>query len=366
MSPIHRRSRPAMLLLGLLGLLLTALVPLTARPAAAADLPGTSSTLGQGGRVGSCYASAGPNYLGVRCITGKSGGAVDIKTPEEILCKGGKLKPGPCEDLPTCWYVPITDSELRSLPFRNTDGEEGITYFWHRCLFGVNDKLQVEPGGVRVDENPQPVNNIEIEGLRELKPGRQTELIETYFEEPSADTKQPPSPAAAASPNQNPRVGVDVSFLDANLTGSSISVAAGDVQLLAVENYIVVKPRGEGRSGKTSPERCERPGGDNPGSPSFQPDVRVGYLAKSGETRENTTKGCWYAYDRSSSDQLNDVYSVATTSHWTVWAKDSGGSGWRRFTSFTGGTVEFDKQGTSPIPVSEVQAINVLPDGVLS
>lgn len=370
------RSRRVPLLLALaVGLCLT----LVALPGPArADFPGATTPNGQTGRVGGCFATAGPNYLGLAC-PGAGADTGEPKYPPSFLCTDDKVKgeKGPlndkqresCEKPPGCWDSdPLTKEELASTGFENTPGPDGLTYYWQRCLRGISDDLADRGGNVTQSPESRPNSVTEVVTITE----KQRNLMSYYFD-PATGGQSPPTPSPLASPNLTPRVRTDVSFYDGTLVDpddadaqdpgnrSSVLVEAAGTQLIAVEESILITVPDTDKT-----VRCARQGPQTPGSPGFNQQADVGYRAELGQTAENTPEGnCWYQFTRSSADQKDETYQISGTSHWKVWAKEPGGA-WAPFTSLGGNEVEFDKTGSVPLKVSEVQAINVLPNGVLS
>lgn len=378
------RRRPV--LSALVGAVLAAVLLVTTGPAPVAqagNFPGQSTQGSASGRVGRCVATAGPNYLGLACPGGRKGTG-DPLFPPHFLCKGvpkfvdvkevpaqtpkstDPASPAPCQPAPDCWNDKLTDEELRATDQTNTEGPDGVTWYWKRCLEGINKDTLAVQGEVNVGQSLLPFGNSDI-----VKPvaltGPQRELIDYYFDPPAVGGNRPPDPLPQTSPAIQPRVRTNVSFVDGNQTGTTVTVRVGRAQLMAVENYVEVQPKGEGSSATTSPDRCRRAGSTDPNDAGFEENASVGREAKAGDTPENTEGGCWYRYDVSSYDEPDEAYQVGAQARWSVWKKDGDGP-WERFTSsFSGQEVDFEKVATpSPLVVSEVQAINVLPNGEFS
>lgn len=369
-----------------LAIVLTAVLVGLSAPSHAGPFDGEGTTGNASGTVGRCLASAGPNYLGLVCPTGRSAGG-DPVYPPSFLCKDGfpakdkesvpadtpKSTDGDaaCHPVPVCWDSPFTPEELKATQKENTEGPDGVHWFWQRCMSGIDPQILKEKAGrlgVKVDQTPYPRGNSDLNPLRGLT-DRQTALVNHYFSPPEAGGNRPPNPEGAASPVSQPRVRTDVSFYDfyptRNKTGSVVKVQIGDAQLMAVEEYLSVAPRGKDRTDTTTPGRCQREGSADPNDAAFEETANVGHEAKAGETRANAP-GCWYKYEQSSygeGPKDANAYQVDVRAHWTVWQKD-GGRPWERFRSLASGNpVAFEKANgfATPIAVSEVQAINILP-----
>ena len=108
-----------------------------------ADLPttdtGDSSDSGgtATGQVRNCSIVSSPAYLGVSC--GSSGGR-DRRTVREILGD---------DPVPECWDDPLTAAELSAMGLQNEPGQEGQTWYWERCLVGIDpETYRIGPDGI--------------------------------------------------------------------------------------------------------------------------------------------------------------------------------------------------------------------------
>ena len=393
-SPSRKRSRVAVI--ALLGAAATVLALLSA-PAQA--FPGQTTSGPEAGRVGRCYASAGPSYLGLRCITA-SGGDVDRKTPSEILCHKGDPQPekpapqpkpesyngypgtpnsGPnppkgqaCDPVPGCWYRPLNSKEQTVLGKRSATETGGVVYYWYRCLNGITPDRR-EQGPKTIDQSIAVLN---FDDRPEQLMATQEKLYDYFFKGDGND-RVPQTPVIGASPNFAPRVNTDVSFFDIrsidpptdppagdpDQTNGVVSVHAGGVRLLAVENYADMSPTGD----ESDTFRCERRGSTNPNAASFDLTSTIGLKATEATSRANTPNACWYRFKQSSANEPEQAYHPTITAHWSVWQSEDDGQTWAPFAP-NGNQVRFTKEPTGPLPlaVSEVQAVNVLPDGVIS
>jgi len=263
------------------------------------------------GTVKNCAIVSSSSYFGMSCAGSESGG----RTIKQIL--------GP-SDVPGCWDEPLTDAELVAMNVTNSPGPDGWTYYWEKCLSGIDPKTKtIEPGGVKVTiglvriDHGDPVKTLDV---------RQQQLVDAF-----ADQGNIPVPVAGVSPADHPRVGGDVSFFDG--TPDHLQVAFGSVVLRARIVSIDVEPLGPGTSPKLS---CRG----------------TGVVADSGDTPQSRPHGCWYRYLRSSAAQPNDAYPVQITAHWTVESSADGGATFTVFNTFT-------KSAITRIPVTEVQALVV-------
>ena len=288
----------------------------TGNPAGTDTSSGTGSSSDSGstatGQVDNCSIVSSPSYLGMACGSG-GGSTVSIK---DILGK---------DPVPDCWDEPLTAAELAATGNENTPGPDGSTWYWERCLTGIDKlTLEIEPGGigfkiglVRI-KNGDPVKTLTA---------NQQKLVK--FE--GAD-RQIPAPVAVVSPSAYPRVGANVSFFDG--TDPEVTAAAGGLTLRARVTGFMVKPLGDG-------------------DPTTLSCAGTGFKAGAGDTPETRPDACWYKYLHSSAEQPDQKYQVDTTAHWTVEYSRNGAAGpWEYFN-------EFDKSQVTTIPVTEIQALVV-------
>jgi hypothetical protein len=263
------------------------------------------------GTVKNCAIVSSTSYLGMSCAGSESGG----RTIKQILGSS---------DVPGCWDEPLTDSELVAMNVTNSPGPDGWTYYWEKCLSGIDPKtktvegdgIKITVGLVRIDHG-DPVKTLDV---------RQQQLVDGY-----ADQGNIPVPVAGVSPADHPRVGGDVSFFDG--TPDHLQVAFGTVVLRARIESIDVEPLGPGRSPKIS---C-------PGT---------GVVAHAGDTPQSRPHGCWYRYTHSSAGQPQDAYPVQITAHWDVDVSADGGATFTPFNRFT-------KSAITRVPVTEIQTLVV-------
>lgn len=292
-------------------------LPPTGGSDASSPDPGASSgstpgdTGGDHGQVGGCSVVAVPTYLGVACSGAKDR---DGKTVAEILGK---------DPVPDCWDDPVSDTELAAMALHNEPGPAGYTYYWERCLSGIDkDTKKVEPGGIKIDITLQKIDNgDEVKHLTD----NQAALVQGY-----EGNKGVPSPLAGVTPSSHPHVGQSISFVDAS--PDEVVVPAGAVTLRAHITSIDVKPLG---AGEDTTITC-------PGT---------GVRAESGDTPDSRPDGCWYKYEHSSADEPDEAYPVLMTANWTV-DTSVGGGAWTYFTSFT-------KSQVTNVPVTEIQTLVV-------
>jgi hypothetical protein len=264
------------------------------------------------GQVDNCSIVSSPSYLGMACGSG-GGSTLSVK---DILGK---------DPVPDCWDEPLTAAELAAVGRENTPGPNGSTWYWERCLTGIDkDTLAIGPDGIGFKiglvsiDNGDPVKTLT---------DNQQKLVK--FE--GAD-RQIPAPVAVVSPSRYPRVGANVSFFDG--TDPEVTAAAGGLLLRARVTSFSVKPLGE-----ADPTTVTCPG--------------TGVRAEKGDTPASRPGGCWYKYLHSSADQPDQKYQVDTTAHWTVEYSRNGAAG--PWTYFNG----FDKSQVTTIPVTEIQALVV-------
>ncbi|WP_457112518.1 hypothetical protein [Marmoricola sp. URHA0025 HA25] len=263
------------------------------------------------GTVHNCAIVSSSSYLGMSCAGSSSSG----HTIKQILGSS---------DVPGCWDEALTDDELAAMNVANKPGPDGWTYYWEKCLSGIDPKTkQLEPGGIKITiglvsiDHGDPIKTLDA---------NQQQLIDGY-----ADRGNIPVPVAGVSPADHARVGGDVSFFDG--TPGFKQVSFGSVVLRARIVSIDIEPLGPGRLPKIS---C--------------PDT--GLVAGSGDTPQSKPGGCWYRYLRSSAGQPQDEYPVQITAHWTVDSSADGGATFTVFNTFT-------KSAITRVPVKEVQALVV-------
>jgi hypothetical protein len=263
----------------------------------------------QYGTVKNCAIVSSSSYLGMSCAGSDGGG----RTIKQILGSS---------DVPGCWDEPLTDAELSAMNVHNSPGPDGWTYYWEKCLSGIDPKTKtLEPEGIKITvglvriEHGDPVKTLDT---------RQQELVDGFAQQGNI-----PVPVAGVSPADHARVGGDVSFFDG--TPDSVQVAFGSVVLRARIESIDIEPLGPGRSPKIS---C-------PGT---------GIVARAGDTPQSRPDGCWYRYLRSSAGQPHDAYPVQITAHWTVESSADGGATFTTFNRFT-------KSAITRVAVTEIQAL---------
>lgn len=272
----------------------------------------TPDTAAHHGTFQSCTVVSGPSYLGLAC----AGKGNDTRSVKEILGK---------DDVPDCWHDRVSDAELAAMHLENKPGPDGWTYYWYRCLTGVDKKTKtVEPGGMHIETELVRLPNSEDPITLT---DNQHDLVDGL-----SGSGNVPAPFAAVSPSDHPRVGQHVAFW--NTSPGEVTVNAGAVTLRAHVVRTTVEPLGKGVAPTVS---CAGNG------------TRV-------ERGQRPTEGddiCWYKYLRSSAAQVDGVYHVPITSHWVVDISASGLPG--TFIRFD----EFEKSAVTRIPVTEVQALVV-------
>jgi hypothetical protein len=263
------------------------------------------------GTVSGCAVVSTPSYIGLSC----GGGGGEVQTVKEYFGVD-KVK-----DIPACSHQELDQGELDALSYENTPGPDGHTWFWEYCL--VDPKLD------------RPVRQTEVTVTIVLLGNddkiERHELIDRLVELKNGVV---PFPVAVATPSSRPRVGAWTSFVDG--TDDHLTVAAGSVTLDAHVVGLTVKPLGE-----SDPHAVSCAG--------------TGYFAQRGETPEDHA-GCWWQYANSSSGQSETTseglpaYPVEITATWAV---DTVVNGVRtRFNTF-------QKSQTTPLPVTEIQALVV-------
>jgi hypothetical protein len=263
------------------------------------------------GSVKNCAIVSSSSYLGMSCAGSDGGG----KTVKQIL--------GP-SDVPGCWDEPLTDTELAAMNVENKDGPDGWTYYWDKCLSGIDPVTKtIEPEGIKITVELKRIDH--GDPVKTLDP-RQWDLVRGLERNGNI-----PVPVAGVSPADHARVGGDVSFFDG--TKDVVQVSVGTVVLRAHVESIDIEPLGPGREPKIS---C--------------PDA--GVVAQAGDTPQSRPNGCWYRYLRSSAGQERDAYPVQITAHWRVESSADGGATFTPFNSFT-------KSAITRIPVTEVQTLVV-------
>lgn len=263
------------------------------------------------GTVKNCAIVSSSSYLGMSCAGSDHGG----KTVKQILGDS---------DVPDCWDEPLTDSELAAMNVQNSPGPDGWTYYWEKCLTGIDPKTKkVEPGGISITLGLLPIKN--GDPVKTLDANQQ-ELIKGLDQNQNI-----PVPVAGVSPTDHARVGGDVSFFDG--TPGLVQVAVGSVLLRARIESIDIEPLGAGRTPMIS---CSG----------------TGVIAHPGDTPQSRPGGCWYRYLHSSAGQPNDQYPVQITAHWTVESSADGGATFTLFNRFT-------KSAITRVSVTEIQALVV-------
>jgi hypothetical protein len=263
------------------------------------------------GTVKNCAIVSSSSYLGMSCAGADNGG----KTVKQIL--------GP-SDVPVCWDEPLTEAELVAMNVENKPGPDGWTYYWEKCLSGIDKKTKtIEPGGVSISLGLKRI--LAGDAVKTLD-NRQWQLVKSLSRNGNI-----PVPVAGVSPADHPRVGVDVAFFDG--TDDELEVAVGGVVLRAHIESLDIEPLGPGAGDTVS---C-------PGS---------GLVAQPGDSRTSRPRGCWHRYVRSSAGQPYDEYPVQITAHWTVEVSADGGATFSPFNRFT-------RSAITRVPVTEVQALVV-------
>jgi hypothetical protein len=260
------------------------------------------------GTAGNCSIVSSPSYLGMSC----GDGSMNRESIKQILAG---------DPVPGCWDDKLTGAELDAMMLENRDGS---TWYWHRCLEGVDKKtMKVLPGGVHF--------SVELISIKDGDPvttltHNQQLLVNLYNTDGTI-----PSPIAGVSPNARPRVGGWVSFFDG--TDDLVTVTAGSVILRAHVASLEVQPNGDGLAPDLT---C-------PGS---------GYRAQHGQTRADHPSGCWYRYPQSSAAQDGNAYPVKVTAHWVVDVSADGGATFSQFNTF-------EKSQVTNVPVTEIEALVV-------
>jgi hypothetical protein len=259
-----------------------------------------------------CTVVSGPQYLGLAC----AGRGNDTRTVRQIL--------GP-DPVPDCWDTRVTDTELAAMHLENQPGENGWTYYWRRCLSGVDKETKtLEPGGMQIETELVRLPNGEDP---KTLTRRQHNLVDGL-----GDNGNVPTPFAAISPSDHPRVGANVAFW--NTSAGEVDVTAGAVTMRARVVRTYVEPLGKDKAPRID---CAGNG------------TRV----VRGQVPTEGDDICWYKYLRSSAAQVDDVYHVQITSHWVVDISATGLPG--TFIRFD----EFDKSAITRVPVTEIQALVV-------
>ena len=274
--------------------------------------PAEPDTAANHGTFRNCTVVSGPQYLGLAC----AGKGNDTRTVKQILGD---------DPVPDCWDTRVTDPELAAMHLENKPGPDGWTYYWRRCLTGVDKKTKtVEPGGMQIEtELIRLPNSEEPKTLTD----NQHDLVDGL-----GDNGNVPAPFAAVSPSDHPRVGANVAFW--NTSDGELVVRAGTVTLRAHVVRTSVAPLGKGVA----------PTIDCAGN---------GTRVMRGQVPTEGDDICWYKYLRSSAGQPDDVYHVQITSHWVVDISATGEPG-----SFVRWDA-FDKSAITRVPVTEVQTLVV-------
>lgn len=277
----------------------------------------SSSGPAKTGTVRSCHIVSSSSYLGATC-GGLSGGG----TPASI-----KAILGP-DDLPDCWNEKMTDAELAALNYDNTPGPDGSSFYWRKCLKGIDPKtLKIGPDGVSFTVGWETFKN--EPGPGDPKPVELTERQRRLVEMHSTDG-QIPYPVAGVSPSVRPRVNQDVAFFDG--TDDEVVVRAVGVLLRAKVEKLTVEPTGAG----TGTLAC----------------AGAGVVVRAGDTPSSRPEGCWYRYRQSSAGEPDSMFQAPVTAHWQVSTSVDGGRTWVPFNEFT-------KTSTTTVRVNEIQAVVV-------
>jgi hypothetical protein len=270
------------------------------------------------GTVRSCHIVSSASYLGASC--GGLGGGGDAKSIKAILGK---------DELPDCWNERMSDAELAAMNYDNTPGPQGSSFYWKKCLKGIDPKtLKVEPGGVFFTVGWETFRN--NPGPSDPKPVELTDNQKKLVAMKATDG-QIPYPVAGVSPSTRPRVNQDVAFFDG--TADVVTVRAVGVLLRAKVEKITVKPLGADSAESLS---C----------------AGKGVVAKAGDTPGSLPGACWYRYTVSSAGEPESMFQVPITAHWVVSTSTDNGATWTRFNSF-------EKTSTTTVRVNEIQAIVV-------
>lgn len=259
-----------------------------------------------------CTIVSGPQYIGGVC----AGAGNDGRTVKQILGK---------DPVPDCWDDKVSDEDLQAMGKENVPGPNGYTYYWHRCLTGVDKKTKtVEPGGMHIETS-----------LIHLPNGTPPQTLthnQQVLVDGIADRGNIPTPVAVVSPSDHPRVGLNVAYL--NGSPGELDVRPLGAVIHAYVDHTYVEPLGKGVAPK-----IDCPGNGSPASPGQTPVEGDGL--------------CWYKYLHSSAGQADDVYRVQLTSHWVVEISATGAPGtFERLDDFT-------KSSITPVPVTEIQALVV-------
>lgn len=259
-----------------------------------------------------CSIVSGPEYIGGVCAGSKSEG----RSVKEILGK---------DPVPTCWDDPVSDEDLAAMGKANTAGPEGITYYWHSCLSGIDPKTKTrEPGGIQIKTwlihltNGTPPQT--------LTANQQT-LVDGVRQQSNV-----PDPVAVVSPSDHPRVGLNVAFLNGH--DGELEVRPLGAVIHAYVDHTYVEPLGAG-----SAPRIDCPGNGTPATPGQTPRPGDGL--------------CWYKYLHSSAGQADEKFQVQITSHWVVEISATGEAG--TFEPLD----DFTKSAVTPMSVTEIQALVV-------
>lgn len=288
----------------------------------AAPSGGDTTSDGKTGNVGGCAVVAVPSYLGLSCA-GAGGG--EGETAKQIL--DGDPVPG-------CWDEPVTDAELAAMGLSNQEGAGGYTYYWYRCLHGIDKKTAVVgPDGMSI--TPPKLITIDNGDKVVLLTQNQQRLVQAQEKNSGV-----PAPKTGVTPSSRPRVGQWVSFVDVSQP-RVVTVDAGVLRLRATETRIDVEPLGAGKGMVSCPDSGVVATGETPPN-----DVTDG-----GSPFGFHQAGCWYRYDHSSIDEDDEAYSVNMTAHWDVETSPDGVT-WTHFTDFT-------KSQVTEVPVTEIQTLVV-------
>ncbi|AKU18052.1 hypothetical protein [Luteipulveratus mongoliensis] len=265
--------------------------------------------------IGSCNVISGPSYLGVDCGSVSGGGTITIK---------GLLGPDP---LPGCWDTEMGPDEQEAMGVQSVAGPGGYTWYWHKCLKGIDPKtLKVKPEGVSFTYGVVVFPNTP-------KKGDPRPTILTIRQKRLVDSQEKrgviPSPVAGLSPDATPVVNQAAAFFDG--TDGEVAVDAGPISLRARVDKITVRPQG-------TAESISCPG--------------TGIQVTAADTRATKPNACWYEYENSSHGQPDNRYQAGITAHWNVEYSTNGGSTWSPLNNFT-------KQATTTVQVNEIQSLVV-------
>lgn len=268
------------------------------------------------GTVGNCHVVSSPSFLGLSCGTVNGGG--NTQTIKQMLGS---------DPLPGCWNEPMTDQEKAALGVQDTPGAQGSTWWWVKCLTGIDPKtLAVQPGGAKISwgynsylTNPGP-GDPKVVRLT----ANQQKLVDSQ-----ARVGSIPTPVAAVSPSGVPVVGQQVAFFDG--TPGEVTRDLGGVSLRALVTKVTVDPMGDGNS-------VSCPG--------------TGVRAASTDTPASKPGACWYQYTKSSAREQDQKFAGSITAHWEVSVSTDGGAHWQPFNAF-------DKTALTNQQVNEIQALNV-------